>query len=302
MVRSLQAQRVHHRLVAGVEPAAGKGLGVGGAVCHGAFCDRVAAKKDLAHRLAVRPHRQQGQRARTATALLYREPHVLAAVHQRAFGCWQRGPGCLFGADRSRVVDHGQAEGVGQLDAGDLAAFDHGRGRLRAGDQAVQGVADALAQRSGRVDQHAVGDGRAAQVDDVVLADPRVDQRRIHPAQAHTGASNQRHRPREAPAVAVEHRQRPQADRVVRQARADDVAGRIEVGTAVVRDHALGVAGGTRATDQRNRGSPVGEQLPGVLRGAFGQQGFAAQVAMGDAGGGSIVVNLDHQQALFAQQ
>ena len=65
-----------------------------------------------------------------------------------------------------------------------------------------------------------------------------------HLAQADMRAAHKADRPGKAPAVAVEHRQGPEVDRVRAHAPDLHVADRVQVGAAVVIDHALGVAGG----------------------------------------------------------
>ena len=101
-------------------------------------------------------------------------------------------------------------------------------------------------------------DRRAAVVADLVLADRVEDRLGFHPPQADVGAGDGGDGPREAPAVAVEHRQRPQVDRMPGQVPAEDVVHRIEVGAAVVDHHALRVAG-------RARGVVEADRVPFVL-------------------------------------
>ena len=79
------------------------------------------------------------------------------------------------------------------------------------------------------------------------LADDRlVDRGGLHLARADAGPADRRQRPREAPPVAVEHRQGPQVDGMMREVPADDVRERVEVRAAVVVDDALRVPGGAR--------------------------------------------------------
>ena len=75
-----------------------------------------------------------------------------------------------------------------------------------------------------------------------------------------------------APAVAVEHRQRPQVDRVVAHVPADDVGQRVQVGAAVVVDHALGVAGGAGGVVERDGVPLVVGQRPVEVRVAAGEE------------------------------
>jgi hypothetical protein len=71
-------------------------------------------------------------------------------------------------------------------------------------------------------------------VRDAVLADEAQDLRRIHLAQHDVAAAYGRDGPREAPAVAVEQRQRPQVHRIAFEAVDDDLAERVQVRAAEV--------------------------------------------------------------------
>ena len=64
------------------------------------------------------------------------------------------------------------------------------------------------------IDHQVQHDRRAAQVGDAVLLDRGENIVGAHRAQAHAGAVQRGDGPRETPAVAVEHRQRPEVDRV----------------------------------------------------------------------------------------
>jgi hypothetical protein len=72
--------------------------------------------------------------------------------------------------------------------------------------------------------------------------DRLVDRPGLDAAQADMRSGECRDGPREAPAVAVEHRQGPQTDRMLPHAPDEDIAERVQVGTAVVIDAPLRVA------------------------------------------------------------
>ena len=135
-----------------------------------------------------------------------------------------------------------------------------------------------------------------------MVADQAEDQRGIDLAQAHAGTRLQRHRPREAPAVAVKHRQRPQVDRMQRHRPGDDVRHRVQIRAAVMGNDALRIAGGAGGVVQRDRVPLVGRQLPCEVRVAIGKERFIRHVAEPLAGGRIVVVDLDHERAPFAQQ
>ena len=75
---------------------------------------------------------------------------------------------------------------------------------------------------------------RAVEVGDAVLADQLPDRVAADLAQADVRAADRGDRPRRAPAVAVEHRQRPQVDAVRRVRRVHDLAEGVQVRAAVV--------------------------------------------------------------------
>ena len=289
------AVRVNHRQVAGMEPACGKGFLRGLRVFQVALHHQVAAKEYFAQALSVSRYLFQGDRVEHGNGLLQGVGHTLSGVQGGAFADWQPSPFGLLGAYRSRAIHLGEAVHMRDVDTDALAALDDGRRRRRPCDQASHRVVDARAQRFGRVDQQAVDDGRAAQVADPVLADQRKNQRRVDPAQTHAHTGLQRQSPRKAPAVAVEHGQRPQVDRVLRQGPGDDVGDRIEIGAPVVRDHPLGIAGGARGVVQRNRVPFVAGQAPVELRITLGQKCLVAKLANQVASHMHRVVHINHQ-------
>ena len=169
-------------------------------------------------------------------------------------------------------------------------ALDHRRRRRGAGHHAAHLVPDAFAQRGRRVDQQVVHDRRGAVVIGLVLADRRQDRRRLHPAQADVRTAEHRHGPREAPAVAVEHRQRPQVLREMRHGPGGRVAHRVEVGAAVVRDHALRVAGGAAGVADGDGIPLVGRAFQPGQRSVRGQQRLVLVRAEAFAGAGEFAV------------
>jgi hypothetical protein len=68
---------------------------------------------------------------------------------------------------------------------------------------------NAALQVLGGADQHRVHDRRAAVVRHAMLADGLEHRQGLDAAQADVGASHRRDGPRKAPAIAVEHGQRP---------------------------------------------------------------------------------------------
>ena len=122
------------------------------------------------------------------------------------------------------------------------------------------------------VDERDLDRRRAVVVRHALLAEQPPDQPRIDLAQADVRAAGRGHRPREAPAVAVEHRQRPQVDRVVAELGLDHLAERVQVRAAVGVDDALRAAGRARGVVDRDRLLLVAQQ-----------RRHAGRVAGGDA-------------------
>ena len=191
---------------------------------------------------------------------------------------------------------------MGQLDADLLGALDD-RGRRRgAGDLPGDPVIDAAAQFLRCIDQHRIDDRRAAHMRHVVVADRLQRRLRLDAAQADVGAGTLGHRPREAPAVAVEHRQRPEIHRVRRHVPVQDVADRVQIRAAMVIDDALRIARRARRVVQRDRVPLVCRRLPGVVRIAFGQKRLVVDLAQRLAALIARVVDVDHQRPLVQQR
>ena len=134
-----------------------------------------------------------------------------------------------------------------------LLHLEDGRGARRG---ARGGDHERVVQRPRLRGVHDRGDHgrRAVEVRDPVLADQRPDRVAPHLAQAHVRAADRGDRPGRAPAVAVEHRQRPQVDAVGSWLRVHDLAQRVQVRAAVVVLHALGAPGGAaRVVDADRR-------------------------------------------------
>ncbi len=156
----------------------------------------------------------------------------------------------------------------------------------------------------GRGQQCRHHDRRAAQMRDFVGDDGVVDRRGAHRAQADMGAGDDRERPRKAPAVAVEHRQRPQIDRVLAHGAGDDIGQRQQISAAMMIDHAFGVAGCARRIIERDRIPFVLRHQPGEIRIALAQKILVFERADALAGAGifRIVVVDDQRLCRAARQ
>ena len=145
------------------------------------------------------------------------------------------------------------------------------------------------------VDEQVVDDRGAAVVGDPVLGDQPVDRRSLHGSQADVRSGVRRHRPGEAPTVAVEHRQRPQVHAVPRHVPGEDVPHGVEVSAAVVHDDALRVARGARGVVQGDGLPLVGRLVPVVPGVRGGEQGLVLLVADRLARAGVLgVVDVHH--------
>ena len=107
---------------------------------------------------------------------------------------------------------------------------------------------------------------------DPVLGNRLKDGARLDPAQAHVRPRIGADCPGEAPAVAVEHGQRPEIDRPMRHRPSDAVTQRIQIGAPVVIDHALGVARGAGGVIDRDRVPLVRGPAPVEAGVAAGEQ------------------------------
>ena len=104
-----------------------------------------------------------------------------------------------------------------------------------------------------------------------------------------------RDRPRKAPAVAVEHRQGPQIDRMLPQAPDQYVAERVQIGAAMVIDDPLGVAGRAGGVVQRDRIPFVCGRQFGEGWVATGEKGLVIDVAEARAARTRRVDDVDDQ-------
>jgi len=220
---------------------------------------------------------------------------MVAPSAGRARPVFQPVPVVLPSADRRRAVGLGQAVEVGHPEAVRLHRLDHRRGRRRAAGRAFDRLREFHLGRVRRVRQQGEHHRRAAHVGDAVLGDAAVDRRRIEPAQADVGPVGGGHRPGEGPAVAVEHGQRPEVDRIPREPHGDHVADGVQIGAAGMVDAALGVAGGARGVEQGNRLQFVFGLAARELGLALGEQRLVVAASQPLAALGQRVVDVDHQ-------
>ena len=268
-----------HAQIAGVIPAALEGFGGGLRILQIALHDDVAGEHQLAQRLAVVRDFGAGLAVDDRERGLGRVAHALAGVLLHPRFQRQRRPVVVLGAERGRAVGLGQSVDVGQREADGLHALDHGRRRCGPGDQAVHRLLDPRELVRVGVDEHRMHDGRAAVMAHAMARHGVDDGFRGDLAQTDVGAGLGRDGPRKTPAVAVEHRQRPQIHRMGRHIPGHGVGHGVQIGAAVVIDHALGVAGGAGGEVQRDRVPLVLGQLPVEGRIALGDQRLVFDLA-----------------------
>ena len=201
------------------------------------------------------------------------------------------------------IVDHGRAVSFRQpvkmrdVEARLLHGGEHGFRRRRRGGEEFHHVRQRLFLIRRRVEQRRHHDRRAAQMRHLVIGDGVVHRGRAHRAQANMRAGDDADRPGKAPAVAMEHRQRPEINRMLGHAAGDDIADREQRRAAVMIDHALRIAGGARSVIERDRVPFVVRHLPGISRVAFLQKLLVIEIAEFFAGAGIFrIVVIDHQR------
>src|SRR6202165_3031971 len=235
--------------VAGVEPSTREGLCCRiwlrevtrhhDVASHYHFSERLTIPGYVLHVLVHDPHQVSG--------------HVtlpLPGQESRLLRCRQRLP-CLPGLiSRDRRIGLGETIDVNGLEVELLQAREQGWGGRRASHGGGYGSGEAVGLRM--VYQPDVdGWGRIVMPDPFVLKQT-PDQVTIHLPEADMGAPNRGHGPGEAPPIAVEHRYRPQMDRLPIQAGFYDISQGVQVGASVRVHDALWPARRSRGVVDRN--------------------------------------------------
>ena len=160
-------------------------------------------------------------------------------------------------------------------------AEERGRGRRprhRHRDLAVETV------RLGIVHHADLHGGRAAVMGDALRLEEVPHPPGFHTAETHVRSRHRRHRPREAPAVAVEHGQGPEILRLEVHPRLDHLPHRVDPGPAMRVHDSLGPARGARGVVDGNGLFLVFQHRLHRLRAARGEK-----VLVGIAGGARVV-------------
>ena len=125
---------------------------------------------------------------------------------------------------------------------------------------ALNPLRERAAQGCRRVRDHVHHDRRAAHVGHAMLGERLKNRAGLDLAQADVGSGLQGHAPGEGPAVAVEHRQGPEIDRVQADVAGQRLADRVQIGAAVMDHDALGMARGAGGVVEADRLPFVGRQ------------------------------------------
>ena len=222
-------------------PSAEGRLG-GGLVFEVAGHQGVAAERDFAERRRV---------ARDILPVLADHPdaaggrvaHALARERARLVGSARHVPVVAQGAAGRRPVRLGQPIEMHEVDAERLQLLDQRARRRRTAGRDL----DAPRQRrrsAGMVEEHVEHHRRAAEMRHAVLLDGVEDEAGIGPVDADMRPAGRGDGPAVAPAVAVEHGQGPEIDRLSREAEFQHVAERVQIGAAVVIDDPFRTSGG----------------------------------------------------------
>ena len=171
--------------------------------------------------------------------------------------CGQLVPVGVPGADGDRPVGLREPVEVRHVQVETGGLLEQRRRRRRAADEHLRGRLE-RARLLGGHDRGQHG-RRRAQVGHALGRERAPDRLRLHLRQAHVLCAGRGDRPRVRPAVAVEHRQRPQVGAARRQAGLGDHAERVQVGAAVVGHDALRAARGAgRVVDREQRALVLG--------------------------------------------
>ena len=230
---------VLHTQIAGVQPAATEGLLGGVDVVEVPDHHVVAAHHDLAHRAAVARHVDHVLVDHTYRVGLDHR-HALAGLAAGLIARRQRGPAGLPLVERIGAVHLGHPVDVHDP----RAQLAHSLITDGPGGAPATVATSSRSSRwaCGRIGDHRQHRRGAVEVGDALVVEELPDHVRAHGPQAHVRRADRGDRPWGAPAVAVEHRQRPQVDAFGVEPLVDDLSERIQVGAAVRVHHALGGA------------------------------------------------------------
>ena len=168
---------------------------------------------------------------------------------------------------------------MGDVETGFAHCREHRLGRRCGSREELDRLAQRLLVLGRRGEDRGHHDRSSAEMGHLVLGERLPDRLGPYPAQAHMRSADHRHGPGKAPAIAMEHRQCPQIDWMLLYRRGDDIALRQQIRTAMVKNHALGIAGGPRRVVERDGVPFILGHRPGKFRIARGEEILVLHVA-----------------------
>src|SRR4030095_11044494 len=274
--------------VAGVEPAAAERFRRRLGIVEVALGHVIADHDDLAQRLAVAGH---------VLHLLVHHAHevedgVALPLAGRALRLLVPGTGVPFRvplAHRVRAVGLGEAVDVYGTEVQLLELAEQGGGRRRRRHRHRDRPGQAMRFRV--IDDPDLHGGGAVVVGHALRLEQLPDAAGLDLPQADVRAAHCRHAPGEAPAVAVEHGQRPEVARVEAHARLEHLADRVHPGAAMAVHHPFRPPRGARRVIDRDRLLLVVEPALDRRRRTPGEE-----ILVGIAGRAGVV-HADHAEA-----
>ncbi len=286
-----------------MKPAARKGFRRRLLVLEISLHHHIAAEHDLAHGLAVARHFFHRLRVAHGKSFQHGIGHALPRLHLRALLRVELVPFVVPGVYHGGPVGFGEPINMDHVEALRLELADRRGGRRRGGGEIMDCVRQRFLLVLARIDEETHHGRRPRHMRHAVLGDGAEDVRRRHAAKAHMRSRDDAQGPGEAPAIAMEHRHRPEIDGSPRHARGDDVAHGEEMRAAMVIDDAFRVAGRARCVVEADRLPFVGGQLPVEVRVAARDEIFVFRLA--DPGPRPViflVVHVDHNGLHLGQR
>ena len=260
-----------------MKPATGKGLIGGGLVFQIALHDDIAAKHHLADCLAIMRDLLHGERIANTQAL---EPGIANALARLLCGTCrlvEMVPVAMPFIDDGRAIGFGQTIEMDNLEACLLHAGKDGFGRWRSGGVEGHCVRKLALVCCWRIEQCRHDNRRATKMGHPFIGNRVIHLLCPHPAQADMGRGGDGQRPGEAPAIAVEHRQRPQIDRMLLQSCMDRVGIGHQCRAPIMVDDTLRIARRAGRVVERDRIPFVIGHGPLKFRRAGGDKRFVVK-------------------------
>src|SRR3990167_8734584 len=244
---------VHHSQVSRVEPPSGKSLLCRGGVFEIPLHYDVPPEERFPDCLRVGRDRLACSGVADREALFHRVPHSLTRFHERPFRGRKPVPLAMPFAYRSGPVCLGEAVDVGHVEAHLLDLLQNRRRWGSRRGHEIDPVAECAPVLGFRIYYHVHHDRGPAEVRNPVFRDGVKNLTRVEMSQAYRCPREGCHGPREAPPVAVEHRERPEIYRASGHAPGQYISEGVQVGPSEIYWDALGVARRARGLVEGDR-------------------------------------------------